>query len=73
MNNEEIGKAFHYAGKQESQLDVSGLSTLQIAYSKAVYVHFRSLAENFRKAAKMVRLVKGDSGLEAGDRRRRQQ
>ena len=57
MDNAEIGRAFHRAGKQEIPLDVSGLTTLQVAYSKAVYGHLRALTESFRKAAKIIRLV----------------
>ena len=38
---------------------------LQLAYSRAIYAHLRSLTENFRKAAKIIRLVKGDNGFEA--------
>ena len=64
MDNEEVAQAFTRAGKQEQPLDTSGLSDLQSAYSKAVYGHLRSLTKNCRKAAKVVRLVKGESGLE---------
>ena len=38
---------------------------IRLAYFKAIYGHLRSLTENFRKAAKIIRLVKGDNGLEA--------
>ena len=65
MDNEEVGRAFVCAGKQEQPLDVSSLSELQISYFKAIYGHLRALTENFRKAAKIVRPVKGDNGLEA--------
>ena len=65
MDNAEIGKAFHRAGKQESALGVTGLTPRQTAYSKAIYGHLRFLTEGFRKAAKIVRLGKGDNGLEA--------
>ena len=65
MDNEEIGKAFKRAGRQESPLGTSGLPPLQASYSKAIYGHLRSLTEGYRKASKVVRLVKGDNGLEA--------
>ena len=65
MDNEDVPQAFTRAGKQEQPLDTSGLSDLQSAYSKAVYDHLRSLTENCKEAAKVVRLVKGESGLEA--------
>ena len=65
MENEEIAQAFHRAGKQEQLLDVSGLSPEQSAYSSALYGHLRALTEGFRKAAKIVRLVRGNNGLEA--------
>ena len=65
MDNADIGQAFKKAGKQDVPLDVSGLSGMQTAYSKAIYGHLRALTENFRKAAKIVRLVKDDNGLEA--------
>ena len=65
MDNDEIGQAFVRAGKQESPLDCTGLTVIQLAYSKAIYGHLRYLTEGFRKAAKIVRLVKGDNGLEA--------
>ena len=65
MDNDEICKAFLRAGKQENALDISGLTVLQLACSKAIYGHLRSLTENFRKAAKIIRLVKGNQGLEA--------
>ena len=42
MDNEEIEQAFLRAGKQESPLDVTGLTVTQLAYSKAVYGHLRS-------------------------------
>ena len=65
MDNEEIGMAFKRAGKQDNPLDVSGLTQIQTANSKATYGHFRALTERVRKAAKIVRLVKFDNGLEA--------
>ena len=65
MDNADVGQAFQRAGKQEDPLDVSSLSVMQVRYSKAIYGHLRALTENFRKAAKIVRLVKGDNGLEA--------
>ena len=65
MDNEEIGAAFKRAGRQDNPLDTSGLTPLQASYSKAIYGHLRSLTEGFRKARKVVRLVKGDNGLEA--------
>ena len=65
MDNDEISKVFQRAGKHDSPLDVSGLSAFQLAYSNAIYVHLRSLTENFRKAAKIILVVKGDNGLEA--------
>ena len=46
-------------------MDCTGLTVIQLAYSKAIYGHLRFLTEGFRKAAKIVRLVKGDNGLEA--------
>ena len=64
MDNADVGQAFQRAGKQEVPLDVSSLSALQVSYSKAIYGHLRALIENFRRAAKIVRLVKGDNGLE---------
>ena len=42
MDNEEVGRAFLKAGKQESALDTSGLTPLQAVYSKAIYGHLRS-------------------------------
>ena len=68
MDNEEIGKAFKRAGRQESPLDTSGLTPLQASYSKAIYGHLRSLTEGFCKASKVVRLVKGDNGLDTLER-----
>ena len=65
MDNEEIGQVFKRASKQEDPLDVSGLAVIQIAYSKAIYGHLRALTEGFRKAAKVVRHVKNERGLEA--------
>ena len=65
MDNDEIGQAFVRAGKQESPLDVSGLTVIQNAYPKAINGHLRALTEGFRKAAKIVRLVKNGNGLEA--------
>ena len=65
MDNEEIGKAFLRAGKQESALDVSGLTQIQASYSKAIYGHLRALTEGFRKVSKIVRLVRNENGLEA--------
>ena len=50
MDNEEIGLAFKRAGRQDNPLDISGLTPLR---------HLRSLTEGFRKASKVVRLVKG--------------
>ena len=63
-DNDEIGQTFQRAGRHENALDVSGLTVIQLAYSKAIYGHLRSLTEGFRKAAKTVRLVEGDNGLE---------
>ena len=65
MENEEIARAFQRAGKQDQPLDISGLSSEQTAYSSALYGHSRALTEGFRKDAKIVRLVKGNYGLEA--------
>ena len=65
MDNQEIGQAFLRAGKQEDPLDTSGLTVLQLAYSKAVYGHLRALTEGYRKASKIVRLVRQENGLEA--------
>ena len=42
-----------------------GPSELQSSYPRALYGHLRALTEGYRKAAKIVRLVKGDNGLEA--------
>ena len=56
MDNEEIARAFHRAGKQEQPLDTLGLSDLQTSYSRALYGHLRALTEGYRKAAKFVRL-----------------
>ena len=65
MDNDEIGQAFVRAGKQESPLDSTSLTVTKLAYSRATYGHLRSLTDGFRKAAKIVRLVKGDNGREA--------
>lgn len=65
MDNEEVGKAFELAARQEKTLDLSGLNALQISYSKAVYGHLASLTENYKKAARIIRLVKQQNGLEA--------
>ena len=65
MDNEEIARAFHRAGRQEDPLNLTGLTTLQLAYNKAIYGHLRGWTENYRKAARIVRLVKHDNGLEA--------
>ena len=65
MDNEEIGKAFAKAAKQEKTLDLSGFTPLQVSYSKAVYNHLAGLTEGFKKAARIVRLVKNQNGLEA--------
>ena len=63
VDNEEIARAFHRAGKQDQPLDVSGLTEIQARYSSALYGHLRALTEGFRKAAKVVRLVKNENGL----------
>ena len=60
-----IVHAFHRAGRQPDPLDVGSLTGLQVAYSKAICGHLRALTENFRKATKIVRLVKADNNLEA--------
>ena len=65
MDSEDIARAFHRAGKQEQPLDTSGLTELQASYSRALYGHLRALTEGYRKAAKIVRLVKDSNGLEA--------
>ena len=57
--------AFKRAVKQDDPLDVFGLPPIQTACSKAIYGHLRALTGGFRKAAKIVRLVKDDNGLEA--------
>ena len=46
-------------------MDVSGLTPIQESYSKAIYGHLRALTEGFRKASKIVRLVRNENGLEA--------
>ena len=66
MDNSEIGQAFQRAGRQEDPLGMQSLSAQQIAYSKAVYAHLRALIENFKQAAKVVRLVKADNGVWRG-------
>ena len=65
MDSEEIGKAFTKAGRQDDPLDISGLNPLQLSYNKAIYGHLRALTEGFRKASKIVRLVRQENGLEA--------
>ena len=65
MDTEEVARAFTRAGKQEQALETDSLTAVQLSYSKAVYGHLRSLTENCRKAAKIVRLVKGENVLEA--------
>ena len=65
MDDDEVARAFLRAGKQEQPLDSSDLTAMQLKYSRAVYGHLRSLTENCRKAAKIVRLVKAENGLEA--------
>ena len=65
MENDEIATAFGRAGKQEVPLDLSGLTQQQIQYSQAIYGHLRALTEGHKKAAKIIRLVKSDNGLEA--------
>ena len=69
MDKEEISQALKRAGKQEDPLDVTGLTPMQAAYSKAIYGHLRALTEGFRNAAKIVRFVKDENGLEAWPRR----
>ena len=63
MDNPEVGQAFQRAGRQDDPLDVQSLSVQQVAYSKAIYAHLRAITENFKKAAKVVRLVMADNGL----------
>ena len=53
MDNEEIGKAFLRAGKQESALDVSGLTQIQASYSKAIYAHLRAPLKGFAKRRRL--------------------
>ena len=65
MDNVDIGTAFKRAAKQDNPLNLSGLTPTQVAYSKVIYGHLRSLTEGYKKAAKIVRLVKHDNGLEA--------
>ena len=65
MDDADIGRAFHRAGKQDQPLDVSGLTEIQVRYSSALYGHLRALTEGFRKAAKIVRLVRNENVLEA--------
>ena len=65
MENEAIAQAFSRAGKQDQPLDISGLTPEQTSYSSALYGHLRALTEGYRKSAKIVRLVKGNNGLEA--------
>ena len=65
MENEATAQASTRAGKQEQSLDISGLTPEQTAYSSALYGHLRALTEGYRKAAKIIRLVKGNNGLEA--------
>ena len=65
MENADIAQAFSRAGKQEQPLDMSGLTPEQHAYSCALYCHLMALTEGYKKAAKLVRLVKNSNGLEA--------
>ena len=44
---------------------MSGLAPIQAAYSKAICGHLCALTEGFGKAAKIVRLVTDENGLEA--------
>ena len=46
-------------------MDLSGLTDEQLAYSRALYGHLRALTENHKKAAKIIRLVGDDNGIEA--------
>ena len=65
MDNREIATAFARAAKQEGKLDLAGLTEEQVSYSRAIYGHLRALTEGFKRASKIVRLVKEDNGLEA--------
>ena len=65
MDDQNVGQAFLRAGKQPEKIEESGLDSRQTAYSHAVYGHLRSLTEGYKKASTIVRLVKGDNGLEA--------
>ena len=65
MDNEEVSQAFQRAGKQDQPLDILGLNPEQTSYSSALYGHLRALTEGYREAVKIVRLVKGNNGLEA--------
>ena len=42
---------------------LGNFTTLEQTYARAIYAHLRSLTENNKKAAKIVRLVKGDNGI----------
>ena len=65
MDNREIATAFTRAAKQEGKLDLAGLTEEQVNYSRAIYGHLRAPTEGYKRASKIVRLVKEDIGLEA--------
>ena len=56
--------SFFCTGKQDHPLDVINLTPLRMAYSKAIYGHLRSFTEGFRKASEIIRLIRGENGLE---------
>ena len=57
MENEEVAKAFHQGEKPENALNLTGLTTIQVADSKAVYGHLRALIENQKKLQRLLNFV----------------
>ena len=63
MDDVAVGKFFEDAGKATEKIDLPADVT-ELAYTKAIYAHLRSLTEGFKKAARIVRSVMGDNALE---------
>ena len=65
MDNNSVMELFEAARKQKTTDKIElPADANELAYVKAMYEHLRSLTENFKKAARIVKVVKGVNSLE---------
>ena len=64
MDSSEIAAMYETVAKTKVKAPMPS-DPQQAAYARAIYAHLRSLTEGYKKAAKIIRVVNNENGLEA--------